>query len=143
MKYANTYVKDGQEVVLTVLPLDMVPLFDPDNPPQPNTYTVPDDVQVGWVKNAQGVFEPPVIVPTVPSRCTRGQGRLALLDAGHLIAVEAMIAGIADPTERMRAQIEYERETWERSNPFLQQMWANLGGTPAELDALFIDAVAR
>ena len=89
-------------------------------------------------------YVPPPPPPVVaPSRCTRGQGRLALLDAGHLIAVEAMIAGIADLTERMRAQIEYERETWERSNPFLQQMWANLGGTPEELDDLFTYAVTR
>lgn len=83
-----------------------------------------------------------------PASCTRRQGRLVLLDTPHgttnkLDAVEDFIAAIPDPVLRRKAEIEYACETWERSNLFLQQMWANLGGTPAELDALFIDAVAR
>ena len=41
----------------------------------------------------------------------------------------------------MAAQIEYEADTWERSNAFLQQMWAGLGGTPEQLDDLFRMAV--
>ena len=147
MKYASTQIIGSDEVVVVVLPLEMVPLFDPDNPPQPNTYGVPDEVEIGWVKNAQGVFEPPVIVPTVPSRCTRRQGRLALLVTPHgsssnkLDAAEALIASISDPEMRRKAEIEYECENWERNNLFLQQMWASLGGTPAELDALFTYAV--
>lgn len=88
-------------------------------------------------------YDPPAYIApvVVPDSCTRGQGRLALLDAGKLLTVEAMISGIPDDVDRMRAQIEYERETWERANPFLQQMWANLGGTSEELDALFTTAV--
>lgn len=57
MKYANTEIIHGVETVVTVLPLDMVPFFDPKNPPQENTYGVPDAVQVGWVKDpATGKF---------------------------------------------------------------------------------------
>lgn len=41
----------------------------------------------------------------------------------------------------MAAQIEYEADTWERANPLLQQMWAQLGGTPEQLDNLFRLAV--
>jgi hypothetical protein len=58
VKYANTIIKNNLETVATVLPLEAVPLFDPENPPQPNTYGVPDDVQVGWVKEGD-VFVPP------------------------------------------------------------------------------------
>lgn len=77
----------------------------------------------------------------VPQSCTRRQGRLALLQAGQLDAVETAIAAITDPVQRMSAQIEYEADTWERGNAFLQAMWAQLGGTPGELDDLFMLAV--
>lgn len=76
-----------------------------------------------------------------PTSCTRRQGRLALLAHGHLDDVEAAIAAISVPIEQRAAQIEYEADTWERSNPFVQQMWAQLGGTPAQLDDLFRLAV--
>lgn len=77
----------------------------------------------------------------VPQSCTRRQGRLALLQAGQLDAVETAIAAITDPVQRMSAQIEYEADKWERANALLQAMWAQLGGTPDELDALFMSAV--
>ena len=63
MNYANTELINGVERVVTVLPLSMVPCFDPDNPPQPNTYGVPDDVQVGWEKQADGSFAAPIPQP--------------------------------------------------------------------------------
>lgn len=68
---------------------------------------------------------------------TRRQGRLALLNVGKLDDVEAAIDAIEDPVQQRAAQIEYEADTWERSNPFLQQLWAQLGGTEQELDDLF------
>lgn len=73
----------------------------------------------------------------VPSVVTRRQGRLALLNVGKLDDVEAAIDAIEDPVQQRAAQIEYEADTWERSNPFLQQLWAQLGGTEQELDDLF------
>jgi len=76
-----------------------------------------------------------------PERCSKRQGELALLEAGKLDAVEAAIAAISDPIAKRRAQIEYGADVWERSNPFLQSMWAALGGTPGELDDLFRLAV--
>lgn len=76
-----------------------------------------------------------------PERCTRRQGRLALLSHGHLDDVEAAIEAIEDPTEQRAARIEYEADTWERSNPVVQQMWQQLGGTPEQLDDLFRLAV--
>jgi len=83
----------------------------------------------------------PPVVPAVPTSCTRRQGRLALLAHGHLDDVEALIAAITDPAERRAAQIEYEADTWERSNPTVQSMWSALGGTPEQLDDLFAMAV--
>lgn len=87
-----------------------------------------------WVAS----YEPPPPTPApVPATCTRRQGRLALLQAGYLSAVEQSIATITDPAQRMAAQIEYEADTWERDNAFLQGMWAQLGGTAEQLDDLF------
>lgn len=77
----------------------------------------------------------------VPQFCTRRQGRLALLSVGKLEQVEAYLSSIEDPVQRMAAQVEYEADTWERSNPLLRQLWEMLGGTEAELDALFTLAV--
>ncbi len=86
----------------------------------------------------------PVIPAEPPSTsCSRRQGRLALLEFEKLDLVESAIAAIDDPALRRRAQIEYEADTWERSNLFLQSMWVTLGGTSEELDALFACAVTQ
>lgn len=58
MRYANTILIGGLETVAVVLPLSAVPQFDPANPPQPNTYAVPDEVEVGWVREG-GAFVAP------------------------------------------------------------------------------------
>lgn len=77
----------------------------------------------------------------IPKSCTRRQGQLALLTHGVLDDAEVAIAAITDPVQRREAQIEYEADTWERANPFLQQLWAQLGGTPQTLDEAFVLAV--
>jgi len=68
---------------------------------------------------------------------TRRQGRLALRRANKLLIVESAINNIADDDARIDAQIEYEADTWELGNPFLQSMWNQLGGTESELNSLF------
>lgn len=80
-------------------------------------------------------------VDAAPHSCTRRQGQLALLSYGLLDEAEAAIAAIADPMGRRAAQIEYEADTWERHNPFLSTLWAQLGGTPESLDQAFALAV--
>src|SRR5699024_1523488 len=51
-------------------------------------------------------YTPPPPAPTpIPAQVTRRQGRLALLEAGKLDAVESAIAAITDPTERRAAEI--------------------------------------
>ena len=104
-------------------------------------YTGPMD----WVDAPDGYVPGSFVLPgdpvPVPAFCSRRQGRLALLAHGRLEDVEAAIAAIADPIEQRAAQIEYEADTWERGNLFVQQMWAQLGGTPEQLDDLFRMAV--
>jgi hypothetical protein len=60
MKYASTFFDGTTERIVVVLPLEIVSAFDPTNPPQPNTYGVDDDVQLGWIKNNLGKFVPPI-----------------------------------------------------------------------------------
>jgi hypothetical protein len=81
--------------------------------------------------------------PFVPQAVTRRQGRLALLEVGRIDAVEDAINGIADPTDRRAAQIEYEADTWERTNAFLAALWQQLGGTEEQLDQLFTIASTK
>lgn len=83
----------------------------------------------------------PLYPPDVPATCSRRQGRLALLALGLLDAAEGAIAAIADPLEQRAAQIEYEADIWERANPFLQALWAGLGGAHEGLDDAFALAV--
>ena len=95
-----------------------------------------DTAGIGWAY-AGGGFTQPVAPVVVPQTITRRQGRLALLQAGKLDAAEAIVkaGGLA-------AQIEYEAATWERGNAYLQQIWALLGGSDKELDALFVLAAS-
>lgn len=132
----TTYKLTGEVYVIKngdmKVPIVDVPGFDP----HPETVTYRE-----WLA-AGGVPEPADVLPgPIPATCTRRQGRLALLQAGYLAAVKQSIAAIADPAQRMAAQIEYEADTWERDNAFLQGMWAQLGGTPEQLDDLFALAV--
>ena len=95
-----------------------------------------DAAGIGW-EYAGGVFTQPVAPVVVPQTITRRQGRVALMQAGKLDAAEAIVkAGGA------AAAIEYEAGTWERGNAYLQQIWALLGGSDKELDALFVLAAS-
>ncbi|MDN4591254.1 hypothetical protein DBA29_22485 [Xenophilus aerolatus] len=82
----------------------------------------------------------PALAPQVPSQVSQRQAHLALLEVGLLDDAEALIAGISDPIERRRAEIEWKAPTYERGSPFLQQLAAQLGLTPGRLDELFIQA---
>ena len=59
MKFAITAIEYNRETVKVVLPLEEVPFFDPANPPQSNTYGVPDEVEVGWIKDGGDWLPPP------------------------------------------------------------------------------------
>jgi len=101
------------------------------------------DVAVGW-SYVDGVFSPPPApAPEPVTSVTRRQARLALLEVGRLDDVESAIAAIADPIQQRAAQIEYEADTWERGNAFLQATWVQIGGTEQELDDLFALAATK
>lgn len=112
---------------------------------EPNWVLAEDGVSTGWLYADDAFSHPPEPDPgvaPVPQSCTRRQGLLALLAHDHRRAeIEALIDAIPDEKEREAALIEYEAATWERSNPFLQQMWAALGGEPQQLDEVFRMAV--
>ena len=107
MKYANTVINNGVEVVLVTLPLEMVPDFDPSNPP-PQAYGVPDMVQVGWVREPEGVFREPTAAEThklsIPYRVTEYQAKSALMQTQHssgkdcyTVVEEFMLSASAPP----------------------------------------------
>jgi hypothetical protein len=141
MKYANTVMDNNVERVVTVLPLERVPLFDPEQPPE-HCYVVPDAVCPGWVRTSDGIFVPPpspVPVP-VPSAVTMRQARLALLAAGLLDAVETALTEMEGDAGRA-ARIEWEYATEVRhDNPLFSALAAQLGLTGDALDALFVTA---
>ena len=101
--------------------------------PQPLT----DEILLPYGAKLASSAPNPVIVPDF---CKRRQGRLALLQQDLLDTVEAELNAIENPTARKAAWIEYESDTWERNNAFLQDMWLKLGGTPQSLDDLFVYA---
>lgn len=114
MKYANTYLNRGIEVVLVVLPLSSVPAFNAEAPP-PQSYSVPDEVQPGWVCDT-GVFRPQTTQEqrklSVPARVTEFQAKAALMHFGHFAAVQAyMDSPAADQLVKLAWQTarDYER----------------------------------
>ena len=100
MKYANTVINNGVEVVLVTLPLEMVPAFDPGQPP-PQAYAVADEVQPGWIKQSDGTFRAPtpadLPAQPVPQRVTAYQAKAALMDAGYYNQIEDFVASAACP----------------------------------------------
>lgn len=94
-----------------------------------------------WHGDAWEVVEPTPPTPPVPDLCTGPQGQLALLELGKYYAARTYIDGIQDPEQKLRAEIEWSRPTWERTNPFLNAIWEALGGAQEGLDDAFRLAV--
>lgn len=76
----------------------------------------------------------------VPRRITRRQGRLALLQAGMLDAVEQIMA---NPETPRAVRITYEDATeWWQGDAMIAEFAAALDLTDAQVDALFVQAAA-
>lgn len=135
MQYANTVTHNGVEIVATILPLTLVPGFDPANPPQAATYGVPDDVQVGWIKQGGVFVAPPLPVATVPYSVTALQGLLAIDQSGLASAYETW----ANDPARTFAQKAFinKAQTWKRDDPTLIAAATALGLTSGQMDAMF------
>ena len=140
MKYANTVIINGVETIITILPIDIVPGFDPENPPQANTYSVDEMVQVGWIKvNGSFVAPPPAppapaVVPTVSAL----QGLIAIDQAGLAEEYDAW-ASSPSRTFVQRAFIN-KAMTWRRDDPTIAAASSALGLTNEQVDQLFATA---
>lgn len=134
MKYASTQIVAGNEIVITTLPLSLVPKFNPDSP-HPFTYAVADDVQAGWVKQEDGSFIAPT--PTsIPSSVTALQALLAIDQAGLSAAYEAW-ANDPARTFAQRAFIN-KAQNWRRDDATLGAAAVSLGLSSEQVDALFV-----
>lgn len=79
-------------------------------------------------------IEPPEPEPFVPTRLTRRQAKLILLQYGLLDAVESVVA-----TMPRAAQIEYaDALSFERSNPLMTLVAETAGLTTEQVDAMFV-----
>ena len=104
--------------------------------------------QMGWIPAPEGAaigatwdgsaFGPAPAEPPrpVPDAISRFQARAALLNAGLLGQVEAAIAQADAMTQLAWA----EAVEWKRSSPLINAIGAQLGLTPAQMDALFASA---
>lgn len=93
-----------------------------------------------WVQEGGVIapYEPPASVP--PQVVSPYQARMALLNAGHLATVEALMA---DPSTDQAAKIAWEYATvFERHSPFIATLAPALGLSDAAVDALFVAAAA-
>ncbi len=128
-------IQDGLVVELLETDNDIAKMFHPDL----IWVECGAGTQQGWIYDGADFRRPVTVEPElqIPQAVTRRQGRLALIDAGKLTAVEAAIDAIEDPVEKLKTQVEYEADTWELGNAFLQALWAQLGGTQTQLESLF------
>lgn len=80
------------------------------------------------------------VTPQIPQIVTMRQARLALLAAGKLAQVDAVIESLPEPHKSAsRIEWDYSSEV-QRDRPFVQQIGAALGYTSEQLDQLFIEA---
>lgn len=88
---------------------------------------------------------PEIPAPLIPQSITKAQGQAQLALEGKYQAVVDYIAAIADPTQRLLANIAFNSTNdWYLDSPFLNQMATDLGwlADPAYLDTFFINASA-
>lgn len=132
------------------------PVIADESPLEPGVYlipggaidvpppTVPAD-RVALRQGSSWVFvlppespDEPAPINGVPQSVTRFQALAALHLAGHLPAVEAIMAA---PETPMIAKLAWDNaQTFERTSPTLASLAAMLGMTDADLDALFTEA---
>lgn len=77
----------------------------------------------------------------VPPSCTNRQAKLALIELGFYTHATDLLAAITDPVDKLKAEVEWDAPTFERSSQFLNGVWEQLGGTQEQLDDAFRLAV--
>jgi len=92
----------------------------------------PDSEYQAWRDDQESQSE----ASTVPAYVTMRQAQLALLAAGYLDAIDAMIA-----TQDRATQIVWNTSgTVERSHPLVASIGSELGLSDSQIDALFVQA---
>ncbi|MES2973352.1 MAG: hypothetical protein V4757_07070 [Pseudomonadota bacterium] len=92
------------------------------------------------IENVAAPYEPPPV--PVPLAISMRQARLALLEGGHLAAVDAAVNALQG-AQGQAARIEWEYATEvRRDNALLAALTPGLGLDAAALDALFTAAAA-
>jgi hypothetical protein len=117
------------------------------NPKADGWVLIPDQPSPGATWDGTQWVEPPPPPPVVPREVTMRQARTVLLMTPHptagnmLAAVNAALAGIADPVQRGLAELEWEYSSVvQRDRGMVVQLAAGLGLTSQQLDQLFIAA---
>lgn len=96
----------------------------------------------GWAFNGQ-TWDAPGAKVKVPEVVDMWQARLALLEAGHLATVEAVIEAMPSP-QKEAAKIEWEFKTRvRRKSQLVAYMAAHIPLSGAEVDQLFIEAAEK
>lgn len=117
-------------------------VVESESPLGGNWVLCPGYVGPGWRFNGQAWTDPSTFF-AVPESVEMWQARLALLDAGHLATVEALIEAMPSP-QKEAAKIEWEFKTRVRRNSQLvAYMAVNIPLTSAEVDQLFIEAATK
>lgn len=93
--------------------------------------------RVKFIDDALIPYDPPPTPAPFPSVVSAAQAKIALFKAGLLDQVKAVVA--AHPYEIVR--IWYgDANDWERGNPYVQALGAEIGLTAEQMDELFIAA---
>jgi hypothetical protein len=131
----RTYLLLNEERVITVATNDAERLFPNQRRLVEVDYVESPDYLAGKVFTETGEF-----VARPPRRVTRiskAQGKLALLDAGLLDQVEAVIA--AHPYAAMRIWYS-DANDWDRESPYVEALGLELGLDEKKIDDLFLKA---
>lgn len=85
---------------------------------------------------AQAAYEAKMVVTV-----SRAQGKIALMQAGLWDDVTAAVDAIADPTEKLVAEVAlHEAVSWQRGSPTMQMLAGKLQLSEQQMDDLFAAA---
>jgi len=134
------YARSENNVVVQVIGNDPANLFMPEVVAL--FRSCPDAVQAGWLDNGTTYTAPPIKPPVIPQVVSMRQARLALLSDGKLATVNQAIAAMTGVQgDAARIEWEFSSEVT-RTQPLVLSMGQVLGLNSAQLDALFLAAVA-
>lgn len=119
--------------------VDMV-VADPAEMADGRVWVQGDGAAIGYLWDGVTLTPPAPAPVTIPQSVTMRQARLALLTAGKLAGVDAVIDAMNEPL-RSAAKIEWEyAHAVERNSALVSLLGPALGMTDGEVDALFVEA---